>query len=118
MNNELKNNELKEIEGLQVLKTAGDRVTLEDGTVLRVERVAFSEDSLPMPQCNSCHSRTLCRRLLGRFAMTPHNIIAHPAMELLALFGFRRAALWVHDAILPGFVKRFLHKQRESALSK
>jgi hypothetical protein len=30
-----------------------------------------------------------------------HNIIGHPVMQLLAFFGFYRAAFWVHDKTVP-----------------
>lgn len=36
-----------------------------------------------------------------RFAYTLHNVAAHPAMEVLHLLGFDRAAKWVHDKTLP-----------------
>lgn len=36
-----------------------------------------------------------------KFAWMIHNIIGHPVMQLLAFFGFYRAAFWVHDKTVP-----------------
>jgi hypothetical protein len=30
-----------------------------------------------------------------------HNLIAHPLMQLLALVGFRKQALWLHEVTVP-----------------
>lgn len=30
-----------------------------------------------------------------------HNMFAHPLMQIIALFGFTRAAMWVHDVTVP-----------------
>lgn len=30
-----------------------------------------------------------------------HNLIGHPAMQVLALLGFYKAAMWVHDVTVP-----------------
>lgn len=40
-------------------------------------------------------------RLPPRFRWTIHNLIAHPASEVLFQFGFERAGNWVHDATVP-----------------
>ena len=38
---------------------------------------------------------------LGRFNYTIHNLIAHPIMEILHLFGLSELGDKVHDATLP-----------------
>lgn len=30
-----------------------------------------------------------------------HNLIGHPVMQILALFGFKKTAIWVHDGTVP-----------------
>lgn len=30
-----------------------------------------------------------------------HNVIGHPLMQLLALLGFKRRAIWLHDVTTP-----------------
>lgn len=30
-----------------------------------------------------------------------HNLIAHPLMQILALIGFRKQALWLHEVTVP-----------------
>lgn len=40
-------------------------------------------------------------RLPRRFQWTLHNLIAHPASEVLFQFGFERAGNWIHDATVP-----------------
>ena len=30
-----------------------------------------------------------------------HNLIAHPLMQILALIGFRKQALWLHEVTIP-----------------
>lgn len=35
------------------------------------------------------------------FRYTVHNMIGHPAMELLNLVGFPVLAAWIHDKTLP-----------------
>jgi hypothetical protein len=37
----------------------------------------------------------------ARNAWLVHNLVGHPLMQMLALFGFRRLALGVHDATVP-----------------
>ncbi len=34
-----------------------------------------------------------------------HNLIAHPVMQILALLGFVKAGLWIHDVSVPGGTK-------------
>jgi len=38
---------------------------------------------------------------MKRFKFTIHNIIAHPLMEIFALLGMSKAAIWIHDVTLP-----------------
>ena len=38
---------------------------------------------------------------MKRFKFTIHNLFGHPIMELLNIFGFHKAAMWVHDSTLP-----------------
>lgn len=38
---------------------------------------------------------------MSRWRYTLHNLVGHPAMELLHLVGLRRAAWWAHEATLP-----------------
>ncbi len=37
-----------------------------------------------------------------RHAWLIHNLVGHPLMQLLALCGWRKAALWIHDTTVPG----------------
>jgi hypothetical protein len=30
-----------------------------------------------------------------------HNLIAHPIMQILALIGLKRQAMWIHDSTIP-----------------
>lgn len=30
-----------------------------------------------------------------------HNLVGHPVMQILAMFGFYKAAFWVHDVTVP-----------------
>lgn len=30
-----------------------------------------------------------------------HNLVAHPLMQILALLGFKKQAIWIHDATIP-----------------
>lgn len=42
------------------------------------------------------------RRLRWRKnAWIVHNVIGHPLMQLLALLGFKRRAIWLHDVTTP-----------------
>jgi len=34
-------------------------------------------------------------------AWVVHNLIGHPVMQLLSWFGFKKAAIWVHDRTIP-----------------
>lgn len=36
-----------------------------------------------------------------RFRWTLHNIIAHPASEILFQLGFEHAGNWIHDVTVP-----------------
>ena len=38
---------------------------------------------------------------LGPLKWTLHNVIGHPLMEILSLFGLKRASDWVHDVTTP-----------------
>jgi len=40
-----------------------------------------------------------------KFAYTLHNVVGHPAMEILHLLGFPVAADWIHDRTLPKGIK-------------
>lgn len=40
-------------------------------------------------------------RVWKRHSWTLHNLVAHPLMEVLALIGMRRAAVWIHDSTVP-----------------
>lgn len=47
--------------------------------------------------------RAICSRLPERLRWAPHNLIAHPAMELIYLItGNRGWGDWLHDATIPG----------------
>lgn len=35
-----------------------------------------------------------------------HNLVAHPVMQLIAFFGFTKAAMWVHDKTVPKPARR------------
>jgi len=36
-----------------------------------------------------------------KHAWIVHNLIAHPLMQILALVGFRKQALWLHEVTIP-----------------
>jgi len=38
---------------------------------------------------------------MRRFRFTIHNIVGHPIMEIFALLGMSKAAIWIHDITLP-----------------
>ena len=38
---------------------------------------------------------------LGPLKWTLHNVIGHPLMEILSLFGLKRASDWIHDVTAP-----------------
>jgi hypothetical protein len=41
--------------------------------------------------------------MLGPFAWSLHNIVAHPLMEIVYLVGFERASNWIHDVTIPNY---------------
>ena len=43
----------------------------------------------------------LVTRLPERFRWTPHNLVAHPLMELAHLVGLSQLSGWLHDSTLP-----------------
>lgn len=45
--------------------------------------------------------RQLLRRLPERFQWTLHNVLAHPASEVLFQLGLVGLGEWVHDATVP-----------------
>jgi hypothetical protein len=50
-----------------------------------------------------CPSAVEGRRLrFAKNAWAVHNLVAHPLMQILAWLGFRKTALRLHDATVPG----------------
>jgi len=47
----------------------------------------------------SCFEGKRLRWARNRWAV--HNLVGHPLMQVLALLGLPKAALWVHDATVP-----------------
>ena len=40
-----------------------------------------------------------------KFAWAIHNLVAHPLMQIFALFGFYKLAFWLHDSTVPKGLK-------------
>lgn len=36
-----------------------------------------------------------------KYSWFVHNMFAHPLMQFIALFGFTKAAMWIHDVTVP-----------------
>ena len=76
-------------------------VVLTDGTQ-RTLSTADSYDLILLLKPSALEGRRL-RWLRHRWAI--HNLIGHPAMQLLAFFGYGRLGVKLHDATIPAPIK-------------
>jgi hypothetical protein len=52
--------------------------------------------------------KTLLERIKDHFSWTFHNLVAHPASEILHLVGLSKASEWLHDTTIPKKDKKIL----------
>lgn len=79
------------------LKLLKATVKLSNGSVIE----AFDIDALELAYSLKPSVVEGMRFKHAKLSWVIHNMIGHPVMQLLALFGCYRAAFWVHDVTVP-----------------
>lgn len=76
-------------------------VTLRDGTVVEATDI----EALELAYATRPSVVEGRRMRHHRRAWALHNLVGHPLMQLLALAGAHRWAMWAHDATVPKVVR-------------
>ena len=73
------------------------RIVLLDGDVVVAEGIDALENAMLLkPSCLEGRRMRWAKR-----AWLTHNFVGHPLMQLLALCGLTKQAMWVHDHTVP-----------------
>lgn len=72
-------------------------IHLKDGSVVIAQGIDALENAMLLKP-SSLEGRRL---RFAKRAWLIHNLIGHPLMQFLALIGFPKQGMWVHDATVP-----------------